>query len=69
MTQVVRILDSIDSPADLHRLSVDGLRDLAAEIREEIVNTVKQTGGPSGRQLGCGGDHSRRSFGDQQPGR
>jgi 1-deoxy-D-xylulose-5-phosphate synthase len=53
MTQVVRILDSIDSPADLHRLSVDGLRDLAAEIREEIVNTVKQTGGHLGANLGA----------------
>jgi 1-deoxy-D-xylulose-5-phosphate synthase len=53
VSQVVRILDTIDSPADLRRLDSQGLRDLAAEIREEIVHTVKQTGGHLGANLGA----------------
>ncbi|MGI6082493.1 MAG: 1-deoxy-D-xylulose-5-phosphate synthase [Limnochordia bacterium] len=53
MTWVVRILDTIDSPADLRGLSVQELQKLAAEIRDEIVRTVKKTGGHLGANLGA----------------
>jgi len=53
MTWVVRILDTIDSPADLRGLSVQDLQQLAAEIRDEIVRTVKRTGGHLGANLGA----------------
>lgn len=39
------ILDSIDSPVDLRKLSVNQLEKLAAEIRQTIIHTVSQTGG------------------------
>ena len=48
-----RILDRITQPADLRRLSLDDLRRLAAEIREELVNvTTTQTGGHLASNLG-----------------
>ncbi|MHB1184457.1 MAG: 1-deoxy-D-xylulose-5-phosphate synthase [Desulfobulbia bacterium] len=39
------LLDTINSPADLKKLSVEQLETLAAEIRETIIQTVSQTGG------------------------
>ena len=39
------ILDTINSPVDLRKLSVEQLGTLAAEIRETIIQTVSQTGG------------------------
>ncbi len=39
------ILDTIDSPTDLRRLSQDDLPILAAEIRHRIIETVSRTGG------------------------
>lgn len=39
------ILDTINSPTDLRKLSVEQLETLAAEIRETIIQTVSQTGG------------------------
>ena len=47
------ILDSINAPADLRRLTQDELRQLAAEIREFIVNAVSVTGGHLGSNLGA----------------
>ena len=47
-----RLLDRIDSPKDLKGLRLDELERLAAEIREEIVSTVMQTGGHLGASLG-----------------
>lgn len=49
---MARILDEIDSPADLHHLDADQLKVLAGEIREEIVATVQKTGGHLGANLG-----------------
>ncbi len=46
------ILDSIDSPADLKRLDVRALRELAAEIRGRIVATVSRNGGHLASNLG-----------------
>jgi len=40
-----RLLDKIDSPADLKGLSLAALEELAAELRREIITTVTTTGG------------------------
>ncbi len=47
-----RILDTIDSPADLKKLSQDGLVELADEIRGEICSVVSKTGGHLAPSLG-----------------
>lgn len=39
------LLDSIDSPEDLRKLDLDGLEQLAQEVREKIISTVSETGG------------------------
>ncbi|MEO1128133.1 MAG: 1-deoxy-D-xylulose-5-phosphate synthase [Planctomycetota bacterium] len=46
------LLDSISSPADLKRLSVDELPALAQEIRDAIVAQVSKTGGHLAPNLG-----------------
>ena len=48
-----RLLDSIDSPADLKTLSLVQLEQLAGEIRHEILGVVSQTGGHLGASLGA----------------
>ena len=40
-----RILDVVDSPADLKLLTDDELSILAREIREQIITTTSKTGG------------------------
>ena len=47
-----RILDGVNSPADLKPLSHEQLRQLAAEIRDEIELVTHQTGGHLGSALG-----------------
>ena len=47
-----RLLDKIDSPADLKPLSQQGLKQLAAEIREELVAVVSTNGGHLASNLG-----------------
>ena len=48
-----RLLDKIDSPADLRRLNRADLPGLAVELREFVLNTVSQTGnGHLGSNLG-----------------
>ena len=47
------LLDTIESPADLRRLGVDELDDLAAEIRRLLVDTIASTGGHLGSNLGA----------------
>ncbi len=48
-----KLLDKIDSPADLRRLSRAELPGLAGELREFVLNTVSQTGnGHLGSNLG-----------------
>jgi 1-deoxy-D-xylulose-5-phosphate synthase len=49
---VGRILDSINSPADLKRLDEQKLPQLAQEIRDELVSVLSQTGGHLGPNLG-----------------
>ncbi|OPZ60786.1 MAG: 1-deoxy-D-xylulose-5-phosphate synthase [Deltaproteobacteria bacterium ADurb.Bin510] len=46
------VLKRVDYPADLKRLSLSELRDLAREIREFIVRGVSQTGGHLASSLG-----------------
>ena len=48
----MRILDGIDSPADIKRLSPPDLERLAAEIREELITGLSRTGGHLGPNLG-----------------
>ena len=47
-----KLLDIIDSPADLKELSPAALENLAAELRQEIITTVTTTGGHLASNLG-----------------
>ena len=47
-----RILDRIDSPADVKRLTTAEMERLAAEIREELITVLSRTGGHLGPNLG-----------------
>jgi 1-deoxy-D-xylulose-5-phosphate synthase len=47
-----RVLDRINDPSDLKPLGLGDLNKLAHEIREELVNTVFQTGGHLASNLG-----------------
>jgi len=48
-----RILDTIDAPCDLASLDAPQLVQLAAEIRETLINTVADTGGHLAPNLGA----------------
>lgn len=50
---MTKILDSIQDPADLRGLSVADLKRLAEEIREEIIESISQTGGHFAPNLGA----------------
>ena len=47
-----KILETIKSPADVKRLSIEQLTVLAAEIRERLILSVAKTGGHIGPNLG-----------------
>jgi 1-deoxy-D-xylulose-5-phosphate synthase len=47
-----QFLDKIEYPADLKKLSVEDLDNLAEEIREFLIKTVSKTGGHFGSNLG-----------------
>lgn len=47
------LLDQIDSPDDLKKLSVDQLGALAGEIRQLILDSVSRTGGHLASNLGA----------------
>ncbi len=47
-----RLLDSIDSPQDLHGLTEAELTQVAQEVREHIIDTVGEIGGHFGANLG-----------------
>ena len=42
---MTKILEKIEGPADLRRLSLKELNTLAAELREEIIATCAANGG------------------------
>ena len=46
------LLDTVDTPADLRQLEVGQLRQLADELRSEMISTVGSTGGHLGSGLG-----------------
>src|SRR5690242_15024151 len=46
------LLDTIDEPADLRRLEPDQLRQVADELRQELIDAVSITGGHLGAGLG-----------------
>jgi 1-deoxy-D-xylulose-5-phosphate synthase len=46
------ILKGISNPSDLKKLSAEELTNLAAEIREELIQTITKTGGHLGPNLG-----------------
>lgn len=47
-----RLLDRIDSPADLKKLSVPQLNTLSHELRSEIIRVIAKNGGHLGASLG-----------------
>src|SRR5882757_3473496 len=47
-----RLLDSVNSPADLRALASDSLRRVADELRQEVIDAVSVTGGHLGAGLG-----------------
>ena len=49
---MARLLDSINSPSDVKKLSLDQLPTLAQEIREELIAVLAKTGGHLGPNLG-----------------
>src|SRR5215813_7843161 len=49
---MARILDTIDSPADVKVLSIPDLEKLAEEIRDELINVLSNNGGHLGPNLG-----------------
>ena len=52
MTSKTPLLDTIDDPADLRKLSAPSLRQLADELRQETIDAVSITGGHLGAGLG-----------------
>ncbi len=46
------ILEHVDSPNDLKKLTIDELKFLAEEVREKIISSVSKTGGHLGAGLG-----------------
>jgi 1-deoxy-D-xylulose-5-phosphate synthase len=50
--QPERLLDSIDSPADLRELSEEQLQQVAQEVRELVIDTIGEIGGHFGANLG-----------------
>lgn len=53
MTDTVKYLDKINSPADLRRLTLDELPDYCAELREFIIDEVSTNPGHLGSSLGA----------------
>ena len=51
-TMLTPLLDQVILPADLRRLPVDRLRQVADELRAEMISAVGQTGGHLGSGLG-----------------
>jgi 1-deoxy-D-xylulose-5-phosphate synthase len=53
MRDEMRLLQDINSPADLRRLKLAQLPEVAAEIREYIIETMARVGGHTGASLGA----------------
>src|SRR5438270_3431823 len=53
MKYMPNLLDRINSPADLKKLSVDELKQVAIELRQAIVDNISKTGGHFASNLGA----------------
>src|SRR6187551_2366409 len=49
----MRFLSEINSPADLRRLRVEDLQEVADEVRQFIIDTCSRIGGHTGASLGA----------------
>lgn len=49
---MTRLLDSINGPSDIHRLSLPELEQLSQEVRQEIISTINMIGGHYASNLG-----------------
>ena len=49
---MTRLLDSINGPADLHKLSLPELEILAQDVRQEVISTINTIGGHYASNLG-----------------
>src|SRR5918997_895297 len=49
---MTRLLDSVNGPSDVHRLSLPELEQLSREVREEIISTINTIGGHYASNLG-----------------
>ena len=47
-----RLLNNINYPSDLKKLNVEELKELAVELRTELIDAVSETGGHLGAGLG-----------------
>ncbi|MDA0702685.1 MAG: 1-deoxy-D-xylulose-5-phosphate synthase [Proteobacteria bacterium] len=52
MSNTTPLLDTINSPADLRELTTDQVKQLANEVRQEMIDAVSVTGGHLGAGLG-----------------
>jgi 1-deoxy-D-xylulose-5-phosphate synthase len=50
---MARLLDGIDYPRDIRKLTLEELPQLAAEIREEVISVVSEVGGHFASTLGA----------------
>src|ERR671918_3160246 len=53
MFRMARLLDNIETPKDLRRLTVEDLSTLATEVREEVISIVSEAGGHLASTLGA----------------
>ena len=50
---MARLLDGIEYPRDMRKLTIDELPQLAREIREEVISVVSEVGGHFASTLGA----------------
>ncbi|MBI4488735.1 MAG: 1-deoxy-D-xylulose-5-phosphate synthase [Deltaproteobacteria bacterium] len=50
---MTRLLDTVNSPADLRKLPLEALPQLATEVREEVLSVVSEVGGHLASTLGA----------------
>src|SRR3970040_557990 len=48
-----RLIDDVEYPRDIRRLTLPELHQLAAEVREEVISVVSEGGGPLASTLGA----------------
>src|SRR3989337_1159132 len=53
MPKMSQLLDGIETPKDIRRLSIEQLCTLATEVREEVISIVSEAGGHLASTLGA----------------